>query len=141
MTNNLIYQEIGKRIRELRGNDRQKDWASRIGCDQGYISQVENGVTKPSLAFLKSISGMTNGSIDWVLTGRGDKQFGFKSYSAPYSAPSGEETIQKLKDNPKLLLAVDKLLRMKGTGMGVLEAFYDMDEIKIEGLAEFIGAK
>ncbi len=140
MTNNLIYQEIGKRIRELRGNDRQKDWASRIGCDQGYISQVENGVTKPSLAFLKSVSSMTNASIDWILTGRGDKWCGFKSYSAP-SVHSGEDTIQKLKDNPKLLLAVDKLLRMKGTGMGVLEAFYEMDEMKIEGLAEFIGAK
>ncbi|MHB8173952.1 MAG: helix-turn-helix domain-containing protein [Nitrospirota bacterium] len=137
MTNNLIYQEIGKRIRELRGNDRQKDWATKIGCDQGYISQVENGVTKPSLAFLKSVSGMTNSSIDWILTGRGDKWCGFKSYSAP----SGDDTIQQLKDNPKLLLAVDKLLRMKGTGMGVLEAFYDMDEMKIAGLAEFIGAK
>lgn len=64
------YKEVGRRIRELRGRDRQKDWAKEIGCDQGYISQVENGVTKPSLAFLRSVAALKNASIDWMLTGR-----------------------------------------------------------------------
>ncbi|HLB24957.1 MAG TPA: helix-turn-helix transcriptional regulator, partial [Nitrospirota bacterium] len=131
----LVYQEIGKRIRELRGGSRQKDWATRIGCDQGYISQVENGVTKPSLSFLKGIASITNASIDWVLTGRGDK-FGCAQVSYDYSSAGeqGGDTFDMLKRNPKLLMAVDKLLRMDDKGRSVLEALYEMDESRIEGL-------
>jgi len=69
----LNYQEIGARIRGLRGGARQKDWAVKLGCDQGYVSQVENGVTKPSLAFLSGVASITGASIDWMLTGQGPK--------------------------------------------------------------------
>ena len=141
----FVYQEIGKRIRELRGKERQKDWATKIGCDQGYISQVENGVTKPSLAFLKGVASLTNASIDWVLTGKGDKfgPFAYKGYTprvAEEHASYGPEgTIRALQENPRLLMAVDRLLRMDDKGRMVLEAFSEMDEKRIEGLAALIG--
>ena len=140
----FVYQEIGRRIRELRGNDRQKDWASRIGCDQGYISQVENGVTKPSLAFLKGVASMTNASIDWILTGKGEKISGadYRS-SAPasggFTTSYNDETLKRLQENPRLLSAVDRLLRMEDKGRSMLEALCDMDDRKMEGLAAFMG--
>jgi len=144
-TKGFVYQEIGKRIRELRGNERQKNWAAKIGCDQGYISQVENGVTKPSLAFLKGVASMTNASIDWILTGRGDKMGVVDPYRnlitkpIDFSGSYGEETLRKLQENPRLLVAVDRLMRMEDKGRRVLESFSEMEESRIEGLAQFMG--
>jgi transcriptional regulator with XRE-family HTH domain len=146
MSKGYVYQEIGRRIRELRGRDRQKDWAVRLGCDQGYISQVENGVTKPSLAFLKGVSSITNSSIDWILTGKGDKSSSGEAAArgadlhALGSGSGGDDILTELKQNPKLLLGVDRLLKLKGGGRRMLEAFHDMDEDRLMGLAAFMGA-
>lgn len=65
----IDYTEVGKRIRGLRGKVRQIDWVKKLGCSQGYLSQVERGVTKPSLEFLVTISRITGVDIDWILTG------------------------------------------------------------------------
>ncbi|MGA2193132.1 MAG: helix-turn-helix transcriptional regulator [Nitrospirota bacterium] len=141
MAQNYTFQEIGKRIRELRGNDRQKDWAARIGCDQGYISQVENGVTKPSLAFLRQVTVLTNASIDWILTGRGEKlriEQGPDSFTIEFMANAGGNALKELQGNPRLLQAVDRLLKEE-KGRVVLEAMCEMEAHKINGLAQFMG--
>jgi transcriptional regulator with XRE-family HTH domain len=136
MTKGFAYQEIGRRIRELRGNSRQKDWATKIGCDQGYISQVENGVTKPSLAFLKGVASITNASIDWVLTGNGDR-YGCNK-PVEFDGEEAKDTLGVLQDNPKLLMAIDRLLRTSDKGFKVLEALGDMEESRFEGLVGFL---
>ena len=145
MTKGFVYKEIGRRIRELRGRERQKDWAAKIGCDQGYISQVENGVTKPSLAFLKAVSHMTGSSIDWILTGA-------KSAKAcSESAVKGEagsaavacyedETLNELSRAPKLLKGVERLMLMGERGKHALSAFSEMDDEKLAGLVSFLAA-
>lgn len=49
---------IGKAIKELRGDIclSQKDYASRIGVTQSYLSQIENGQKKPSMELIEVIS-------------------------------------------------------------------------------------
>ena len=144
MASSFAYHDIGRRIRELRGTARQKDWATRIGCDQGYISQVENGVTKPSLSFLKEVGAMTNASIDWILTGRGERAMGdrFHSFYSPEETVSDvadEEVLQQLKESPRLVLALSRLLSMDERGKVMIEALSEMDSNRIEGLALLMG--
>lgn len=146
MSKGFAYEEIGARIKELRGKDRQKDWATRIGCDQGYISQVENGVTKPSLSFLKGVAGITNASIDWILTGRGQKKAVQPAPSHEYSGATvsrldccENETLRSLSLNPKLMMGVERLLKMEPLGAGILEAIGEMEEKKVASLATLLG--
>ncbi len=145
MTDGFVYQEIGRRIRALRGPERQKDWASKIGCDQGYISQVENGVTKPSLAFLRGVVSITGASIDWMLTGRGQRLGGADPYGLVPDLGTGagahhkDDVLSALAGSPRLLQGVSRLLQMEDTGKGLLEALGDMDERQVAGLAEFMG--
>ena len=145
MTKGFVYQEIGIRIRDLRGNARQKDWATRIGCDQGYISQVENGVTKPSLSFLKGVATITGASIDWILTGgRGGQSKVREAVEAAGLMDcrdvNCDAALDELARSPRLLAGVGRLLGKGETGRTILETLSDMDEDKLSGLVAFIGS-
>ena len=50
--------EIGHRIkgRRLSNNLTLKQLAAKVGCSDGYISQIENGKVSPSIATLKKIA-------------------------------------------------------------------------------------
>jgi transcriptional regulator with XRE-family HTH domain len=145
MTKGFVYKEIGRRIRELRGRERQKDWAAKIGCDQGYISQVENGVTKPSLAFLKAVSHMTGSSIDWVLTGAKTAKVSGETAAKGEAVATAagcyeDETLNELSRAPKLLRGVERLMMMGDRGRIALSAFSEMDDERLAGLVSFIAA-
>src|SRR5512135_722892 len=145
MTKGFVYKEIGGRIRELRGRERQKDWAAKIGCDQGYISQVENGVTKPSLAFLKAVSHMTGASIDWILTGAKAAKGCVETVAKGEAGVSAvgcyeDETLNELSRAPKLLRGVERLMLMGDRGKTALSAFSEMDDERLVGLVSFIAA-
>lgn len=73
MKNTLDFKAIGDRIKEARidTGQSQKQLADLVECDQGYISQIEKGGTKPSLAFLAALSNLTGQSIDYLLFGLG----------------------------------------------------------------------
>jgi len=145
MTEGFIYQEIGRRIRDLRGKARQKDWAVKIGCDQGYISQVENGVTKPSLAFLKGVVSITGASIDWMLTGRGPKMGDIGTGGEPFSSNAAgavsysDELLAYLSRNPRAMQGIYRLMGMDDAGRVILESIGDMEDEKITGLAALVG--
>jgi len=142
MAKGFEYKEIGQRIKELRGRDRQKDWAGRIGCDQGYISQVENGVTKPSLAFLKGVAAITNASIDWILTGRGSRSIGERTgRRVEVAAPGGgiDETLSRVASDPELRVGVERLLRMDASGRALLRAIGDAESNKLDCITTLLG--
>jgi len=71
MKNILDFKAIGARIKEARtdAGQSQKQFADMIECDQAYVSQIETGVTKPSLAFLAALSKFSGQSIDYFLFG------------------------------------------------------------------------
>jgi transcriptional regulator with XRE-family HTH domain len=72
MKNILDFKAISTRIKEARtdAEQSQKQLADLLECDQGYVSQIETGITKPSLAFLAALSKFSGQSIDYLLFGK-----------------------------------------------------------------------
>jgi len=64
----LDYAAIGKRLKFLRGNMQQLDFAELFGIKrQQDVSKMENGKLKPSLDILRKISLHFNRPIEWLL--------------------------------------------------------------------------
>ncbi len=141
MAGKYDFKEIGARIRMLRGRERQKDWAKKIGCDQGYISQVENGVTKPSLAFLGAVSAMCSASIDWILTGRGRKNIAVGPEGEAGAGPGGPPAVTALTEDLELFSSLNRILGIGPEGRELLVTLGVMEEERVKGLSDFIGLK
>ena len=62
---------IGKRIRELRGRERQDDFAPFLGITQGQLSKMERGIVAPTADVLLRLRQRFGKSVDWILTGEG----------------------------------------------------------------------
>ncbi len=64
-------EKVGERIRMVRGQVTQTDFAKKIGVKkQNYISRYERGRI-PSPDLLVRIADLGKVSVDWLLTGRG----------------------------------------------------------------------
>jgi transcriptional regulator with XRE-family HTH domain len=61
---------IGERIKKLRGETLQEDFAAYLGVSQGHLSKIERGKIAPSLDVLIVLSDNFNRSLDWLLRGR-----------------------------------------------------------------------
>ncbi len=68
----MIPREIGARLRFVRKNRTQKEFASQYGIPQGTLSKFECGKLEPGIAFLTAVSKREGVSINWVLTGEAD---------------------------------------------------------------------
>ena len=65
----LDWEEVGRRIRELRGfYITQAEFARRIGVSQGHLSHIEHGETEMGAEVLLKISREFGKSIEWLLT-------------------------------------------------------------------------
>ena len=86
----LDFKAVGARIKETRtsAGKSQKQLADMFECDQGYISQIEKGITKPSLAFLAAFSKFSGQSIDHLLFGKSDLPQNSKQKRQGDDAPS-----------------------------------------------------
>lgn len=60
---------IGQRIRQLRGSERQDDFAPALGITQGQLSKIERGLLAPSVDVLVRLGRRSKKSVDWILTG------------------------------------------------------------------------
>jgi len=60
---------IGLRIRLLRGNVRQQEFAQQLGLSQGQLSKVERGRIAPTLEVLLAVSNRFGKSLDWIVRG------------------------------------------------------------------------
>lgn len=70
----IDWKAVGRRIRELRGFDtNQAELADAIGVAQSHISAIERGQKEPSATILLRISRQYGKTVDWLLTGMGDK--------------------------------------------------------------------
>lgn len=68
--NGLNREEIGSRIRSIRGERSQKEFAELTSSTQSYISDLERGKCFPSVTFLARLSDISGRSFDWILSGR-----------------------------------------------------------------------
>ncbi len=66
-------EEIGDRLRQLRGGTIQREWAKLNKITASYVSQTEQGTVKPSLSYLVSVSDGAGINIHWLVTGKGPK--------------------------------------------------------------------
>ena len=71
----IDWKTVGRRIRELRGFDmKQEEFAERIGVSQGYFSSMERGEVEIGAEILLAIGREFGKSIEWLLTGEGEKK-------------------------------------------------------------------
>jgi transcriptional regulator with XRE-family HTH domain len=68
---NVSKTQVGQRIRAIRGEINQTDFAKMIGVrKQNYVSRYEHGrIPNPEL--LVRIANYGKVTVDWLLTGRG----------------------------------------------------------------------
>jgi len=62
---------IGERIKELRAQRSQKDFAQLMRVSQAQLSKYELGQSAPPLGFLTALAKDAGKSVDWILTGKG----------------------------------------------------------------------
>jgi len=61
---------IGYRIRALRGNLLQEDFAKYLGISQGQLSKIERGKLGPTAEILIRLVKRFGKSADWILMGK-----------------------------------------------------------------------
>jgi transcriptional regulator with XRE-family HTH domain len=65
---------LGRRLRELRGFDlTQEESAKELGVSQSQLSKYERGFAAPSAEVLFFVKKRFRVSIDWLLTGEGER--------------------------------------------------------------------
>lgn len=62
----------GERIRHLRGNLSQAEFAANLGVNKELIGKYERGLNTPGGDILKKMREVTGVSLNWLLTGDGD---------------------------------------------------------------------
>jgi transcriptional regulator with XRE-family HTH domain len=65
----LELKEIGSRIRDLRGDVRQEDFAIQLGISQGHLSKVERGQLAPTLEIVLKLAVRFDKTLDWLVRG------------------------------------------------------------------------
>jgi transcriptional regulator with XRE-family HTH domain len=65
----LDLKAIGSRIRALRGDIVQQEFASQLKISQSQLSKVEGGKVAPTLQMLISLADLFGKSLDWIVTG------------------------------------------------------------------------
>jgi transcriptional regulator with XRE-family HTH domain len=75
---------LGPRLREVRSARELsvRELARRVGCSASLISQIERGVSVPSVGVLYALAAELGGSLDYLLFGAG---------SAPAAAPAARQ--------------------------------------------------
>ena len=126
----MILREIGDRLRFLRKNRTQKEFASQYGIPQGTLSKFECGKLEPGIAFLTEVSKREGVSINWILTGETDD----KTKKWTLREPAVEYQTLPMSDRKLLHNVVEILESGNELIIGVLKANIQvcLDAIKAE---------
>jgi len=65
----LDLKAVGTRIRNLRADIRQEDFAIQLGISQGHLSKVERGQLAPTLEMVLRLAVRFNKTLDWLVRG------------------------------------------------------------------------
>lgn len=65
---NINYEEMGKRLKKVRGASSQTAFGQPLGYKYGYVKDCEHG-KKPSLEYLVKVSDYYRVSLDWLIKG------------------------------------------------------------------------
>ena len=67
---NVDLKAVGLRIRQLRGQTNQEEFAKGLGISQAQLSKYELGQSAPPLGVLVTLGKSQAISVDWLLTGK-----------------------------------------------------------------------
>ena len=67
---NVDLKAVGLRIRQLRGQTSQEEFAKGLGISQAQLSKYELGQSAPPLGVLVALGKSQAISVDWLLTGK-----------------------------------------------------------------------
>ena len=65
-------QDLGERIRRVRGYTLQEAFARQLGISKGALGCYERGVNCPNVEVILNISRLRHVSLEWLMTGKGD---------------------------------------------------------------------
>lgn len=65
-------QDLGERIRRVRGYTSQEAFARQLGISKGVLGCYERGVNCPNVEVILNISRLRHVSLEWLMTGKGD---------------------------------------------------------------------
>jgi len=65
----LDTRAMGQRIRQLRGDITQMEFAAQFGISQGQLSKIESGTLVSSVEVLFRMAVMYRKTIDWIVMG------------------------------------------------------------------------
>lgn len=63
---------IPARIKKVRGQISQRQFAKMVGCSNGQVSLVENGILVPSKDWIRKVAEKFDVSLGWLMTGDAD---------------------------------------------------------------------
>ncbi len=63
------HRDIGNRLKNLRGDVSQGEFATLLGIKQQQYSRYETGKNRPPYPVLKKIADHARVSVDWIITG------------------------------------------------------------------------
>ncbi len=66
----INWTRVGERVRQLRGDLTQADFAGILGVSQGHLSYIERGQKEIGAEILLTLHRICGESIEWILTGR-----------------------------------------------------------------------
>ncbi len=67
-----LWREVGKRLREARGEMNQTDFGKALGgYHQNKVSRYELAMVRPPLDYLVKVAEFKNLSLDWLIRGIG----------------------------------------------------------------------
>lgn len=61
-----LAKTLAKRLRDLRGDQTQREFAQRLGIDQATLNRVEQGQENVTLATLQKICNRLKCKIGWL---------------------------------------------------------------------------
>lgn len=64
-------QDLGERIRRVRGYTSQEAFARQLGISKGALGCYERGVNCPNVEVILNISRLCHVSLEWLMTGEG----------------------------------------------------------------------
>jgi transcriptional regulator with XRE-family HTH domain len=68
--NEVDLHALGQRIRQLRGDVTQEDFARSLGISQAQLSKYELGQSALPLGALVKLGQKSGRTADWILTGK-----------------------------------------------------------------------
>lgn len=92
----IDYRAVGERIRQLRTNESQGDFAKKFGLSQVDVSRVERGEVKPTPEFLYNLCITYSINYSWLLAGEGPMNIEPRIATVRTEDSNLADTIEKL---------------------------------------------